>query len=152
MELLSHSLCLSGLSDQISHIMVGFYLNHDMTHHSRRCWLLSTILITPNSSSSSSSSILFLFYTVCWTKSSFLSSPNVSFSLPYQLFHLFLMSSSIRLNHLFLGHPTHIFPLNFKSNALLCILVLPILSMWLNHCNNVSSGALWTNSALEPHF
>lgn len=46
-----------------------------------------------------------------------------------------LMSSSTCLNHLVPSHLMHLFPLNFNSNSLLSILVLPILVTWPNHCN-----------------
>lgn len=50
------------------------------------------------------------------------------------------MSSNTWLNHIVLGHPINLFPLNFKSNTLLSILVLSILFTWLNHC---SHNKLW---------
>jgi hypothetical protein len=48
----------------------------------------------------------------------------------------FMMSSSSWLNNLLLCHSVGLIPLNFNSDALLCIFVISGFLTWPNHCNN----------------
>jgi hypothetical protein len=56
-------------------------------------------------------------------------SNHISFLISCQIFLLFSISSSTWQNHLVLGHPIGLFPLNCNSNALLSILVLCIVTV-----------------------
>jgi hypothetical protein len=64
------------------------------------------------------------------------------------LLSLILISYSIWLNHHVLECPTGLFLLNFNSNALLGILLPPILFTWPNHCSlSVTENVLlWVKS------
>jgi hypothetical protein len=46
-------------------------------------------------------------------------------------------SSCTWLNHLVLGHPISLFPLNFNSDAILGSLVQAILFTWPNNCSHL---------------
>lgn len=83
--------------------------------------------VSSHSSSFAISRIALRFCTGLRTKSfqSSTSSPNFSFSISCQLFLLFLLHSSIWLNHLVLGASMGLISTNFISNALLDVPVCP---------------------------
>jgi hypothetical protein len=69
------------------------------------------------------------FWQARWVKyiQFFPSSQRISFSISYQLFSLFLMSSSSWLSHLILGRPICILPLNIDSKVFLNMFIrLPL--------------------------
>jgi hypothetical protein len=66
-----------------------------------------------------------------------------------------LMSSSTWLNHLVLGCPIFLMPLNFNYIFLLGIFGLSIPFTWANHCNNLSfnyAKKSWSPSSFKFSF
>lgn len=91
-----------------------------------------------------SSRIIYILYGLMDEKSPLYFSQSLSFSICCQLFPLFWMFSSIRLNHLVLDCPLNLFALKFNSIPLLSILDLS------NHHNLFSSSCYQTfNSSLS---
>jgi hypothetical protein len=58
-----------------------------------------------------------------------------------------MTASSIKLNHIVLGHPIVLFPLNFNPNALLGIFIISIVFALQKHCTCFCSVLQILNSS-----